>query len=291
MNCRRVKKSLMEYAEGGLDESRRDQVGQHLASCAQCSGLAERLSLSAAALSTLEPLRMPEEAYLRLGVRTASEGGSRSGAGLLRSPRALTAAGLVAAALIAIAVVVGITVPGGPVKDTGLSQKAQQTMAAGATGKEAETNQPVVPGAIAAIPLPVAKITGNNYDSTSITTMAEGLDIKRQFGERYSLDDAVNLRVAYIRKICDEFALAGGDGPMLEAMIGYIERTEPVVLPCYAEQARFTGRVVIIIGLCGPPRSGSDKQLTRTEFWAFDPGTFTTDPDTSMVWWGQSIKQ
>ncbi len=134
-------------------------------------------------------------------------------------------------------------------------------------------------------------MTGNNYNSDSIKSMAEGLDIKRQFAERYSLDDAVNLRVAYVRKICDEFTASGGDGPMLEAMIGFIEQTEPVMLPCYAEHALFSGRVVIIIGLCGPPRSGSTKQLTRTEFWALDPGTFTTSPDTSMVWWGQSIKQ
>lgn len=291
MYCRRVKKSLMEYAGGGLDESHRDQIGRHLASCQQCAVLAEKLSLSASALSTLEVVEMPEQATRRILVRVESADEVPSGPGFGHSPRTLATAGLVVAALVTAAIIVGITVPGGPAKKVELSQKTQQTMATGAADKTAESSQPATPANTAAIPLPIARMTGNNYNSDSIKSMAEGLDIKRQFAERYSLDDVVNLRVSYVRKICDEFTTSGGDGPMLEAMIGYIERTEPVVLPCYAEQALFSGRVVIIIGLCGPPRSGSTKQLTRTEFWALDPGTFPTSPDTSMVWWGQSIRQ
>ncbi len=116
MHCRRVRKSLMEYAEGGLNELRRDQVARHVASCEECAGLAEKLSLSASALSTLEPLRMGDEASLRVGARLESERGLPSGGGFMRSPRALATAGLVAAALVAAAIVVGITVPGGPAK-------------------------------------------------------------------------------------------------------------------------------------------------------------------------------
>ena len=66
MDCRRAKKSMMEYADGGLSGGGREEVGRHLESCRDCAALAEKLSLSASALGSLGRLRMPEEASARV---------------------------------------------------------------------------------------------------------------------------------------------------------------------------------------------------------------------------------
>jgi hypothetical protein len=138
--------------------------------------------------------------------------------------------------------------------------------------------------------MPVARATSNNYDNGSMKTMAEGLDVRKQFAQRYTLSDAVNLRVLFSQKLADQFVALGGDGPTLEAMISYIQQSEPVLLPCYAERALFGGQNVIIVGLSGPPRGGNSKMLSRTEFWVMNPEKFVANPDSCIMWWGQSLQ-
>ena len=88
----------------------------------------------------------------------------------------------------------------------------------------------------------------------------------------------------YKRKMADMMVDAGEDGAMLEAMITYIEASEPVLLPYYAECANYTGIHVFIIGLAGPRRTAKTEKLTRTEVWVMNPAKFGANPDSSIVY-------
>jgi hypothetical protein len=188
---------------------------------------------------------------------------------------------------------VGIFARGGPTQKPQLSKNVQQTVASGVSeespaDKGAQSSASAPAGELA---LPVARVTEMNYNQESAKAMAEHLEVKNAFAERYSMSDVVNLRSTFAQKLADDFSTMGGDGAALEAMISFIQSTEPVLLPCYVEKAQFAGENVYIIGLCGPPRSGDVKKLTRTEFWALNPQEFTSNPEASLCWWGQSIKQ
>ena len=295
MDCRRVRKSLMDYVDGGLSEARRKEVSRHLKSCEDCSTLAEKLTASASALSTLAPEKMSQGASRRVLGALESPAKAIPVVGFFRSPRALAAAGAAAAVLVALAIVVGVFTLGGPGKKPQLSKSAQKKQAAGTAEDQASSEQNYMQttgsAPAATLVLPVAKITENNYDQDSAKAMAENLEVKNKFADRYSMSDAINLRVSFTKKLADDFSTLGGDGAMLEAMISFIQSTEPVLLPCYVEKAQFAGENVYIVGLCGPPRGGDVKKLTRTEFWAFNPDEFASDPEASLAWWGQSIKQ
>ena len=295
MDCRRVRKSLMDYVDGRLSETRRGEVGRHLESCENCSALAEKLTTSASALSGLAPVKMPQEASRRVIGALKSPGKAAHAGRFFRSPRALAAAGTAALVLVAL-VVVGVFTLGGPGKKSQLSKSAQQSLAAGAaeksqTSPELSVMPGTTPASVDTLVLPVANITENNYDQDSIKKMAENLEVKNKFAERYSASDVNNLRESYTRKLASDFTDLGGDGAMLEAMISYVQSAKPVLLPCYVEKAQFAGETVYIIGLCGQSRGDDSKKLTRTEFWALNPDKFESDPEASLVWWGQSIKQ
>jgi hypothetical protein len=277
--------------EGGLSSSRREEMGRHLEVCGECSSIAEKLVLSASALGSMEPFLMPKEVSERVleHIRTPEKAARRAG-GFFHSPRVIATAGVVTAALVAVAVLVGVFTADRQGTEQ-LTRRAAPTQSISAPGFENQGGQNEPGGAteesLGPPPLPVATITANNYNEDSIRDMADGLDVKNKFAERYSLSDAINLRSVFIQKIADEFVDVGGDGPMLEAMITFIQATEPILLPCYAERALFSGQTVYIIALSAPPRSGATKKLTRVEFWALNPEKFAANPDTSLVWWGQ----
>ncbi len=296
MDCRRVKKSLMEYADGGLPAGRRDEVSLHLEACTECSAMADRLALSGAALGSLAPVEMPPDTSARVfAAVTAGEETGRA-AGFFRSPRVVAAAGLVTAVLVGLAIVVGLVTGGRDGEETTVTKRGVATQAvsapAGESALQLEQKDALGEGVLpfASLVTPVARATSNNYDEASMKNMAESLEITESFANRYTLSDAINMRYAFIEKLADEFVAAGGDGPMLEAMISYVQQTEPVLLPCYAEKALFSSQPVYIVVLTGPPRSGATSQLTRAEFWAFNPEKFTANPELSLVWWGQSQK-
>ncbi len=294
MDCRRVKKSMIKYADGGLSGGGREEVGRHLESCQDCAALVEKLSMSALALGSLGPVRMPEESSARVlsAIGSLQKAAKPAGGGFFRSPRVIATAGMITAVLVALAIVVGLYTgdrPGRQERVTEMTVPATEAGSPAAT-HGFNTQKDVKGEALASLVLPVASVTANNYNQDSIKNMAENLDVKKKFAERYTLSDAINMRVDFNRKLADEFVDAGGDGPVLEAMISYVQSTEPVLLPCYAEKALFSDRSVYIIALCGPPRSGASKELTRTEFWAFNPEKFATNPELSLVWWGQSQK-
>lgn len=294
MDCRRAKKSMMEYTDGGLSGGGRGEVGRHLESCRDCAALAEKLSMSASALGSLGRVRMPEESSARVlaAIGSPEKGAKPAGSGFFRSPRVIATAGMIAAVLVALAIVVGLYTGDRPGRQEVVTERtvpATQASSPAAT-HGLNTQKDFSSNAPASLVMPVASVTANNYNQDSIKNMAENLDVKKKFAERYTLSDAINMRVDFIQKLADEFVGVGGDGPMLEAMISYVQSTEPVLLPCYAEKALFSDRSVYIIALCGPPRSGATKELTRTEFWAFNPEKFTTNPELSLVWWGQSQK-
>lgn len=295
MDCRRARKSLLEYAEGGLSPSRREQVGKHLESCGDCLALADKLAVSAAALEQLTPVEMPDEASHRVLSSMKSRGASAPAPGFFHSTRAIATAGIVTAVLVALAIVVGVVTGGKPSHNTQVLQKGQSKTPVSDSGAAGTTAKQVTEPAAEAPPLgslvlPLAKVTSTDYNDGTMRTMAENLEVKKQFARRYSLSDAINLRIVFIQKLADQFVAVGGDGPTLEAMISFIQKSEPVLLPCYAEKALYSGRNVIIIGLCGPQRGGKSNMLTRTEFWALNPDKFVSNPDLSLEWWGQSLE-
>jgi Putative zinc-finger len=292
MNCRRAKKSLIEYVDGGLSKADREEVSRHLESCGDCSALAAKLKTSASAFSKLDPVTMPQQASRRVLGTLKSPGKAPRAVGFWHSPRALAAAGGVAAVLVALAVVVVVFAVGGPGTKPQQSESAVEKQAAGTAEDAQVLSTRTAPSApTAALVLPVAKITRNNYNEDSAKTMAESLEVKKKFAERYTMSDAINLCVVFTKKLADEFTQLGGDGAMLEAMISFVQSTEPVLLPCYVEKAQYAGENVYIVGLSGPPFGGDTKNLVRTEFWAFNPDEFGADPEASLVWWGQSLKR
>ena len=291
MDCRQAKKSLMEYSRGDLPGGRRESIERHLETCDGCAEMAEKLAISAGALAALEPVRMSDDAAERVLYKIKKRAGASHapGAGLfiLRSPRALAGAAAVVGVLVALVVVVGIYTGGGTQRDSQTRQvETEESVADEAASKTGTT----IPASAASgtLPLPIAAVTANDYDQESMRAMAEKLEVGEKFAESFSLSDAVNLKIAFVRKLADDFVDAGGDGAMLEAMMTFVQTTEPVLLPCYVEKAHYSGREVYIIAFSAPPRGGTSTKLTRTEFWAFDPGMFPQDPEASLLWWGQS---
>jgi len=188
----------MDYVDGGLSGTRQEEVGLHLESCRECSALAERLKTSASALSTMAPVEMPPEASRRVLGTLKSPGRAAPVVGFFRSPRALAVAGG-AVLLLALAVMVGIFARGGPGDKPQLSKSAQQTLASGVSeespadqGKQTAASAPA-----GALVLPVARVTEKNYNQESAKAMAENLEVKNTFAERYSMSDAVNLRATF----------------------------------------------------------------------------------------------
>lgn len=291
MGCRKTRKALMDYADGRLPGEAAARVRAHLDDCRECSRAADRLALSRAALASLGRAAMPGEAGARTLEALAERSARPRGAtGFLRSPRAVAAAGLVTAVLVSLAIVIGLYTARGPSDTPALTEKSAPEGASSpvSTRVPGESRDLTRSAPAASMVMPVASVTANNYDRNSIESMAKELEVKKEFARRYTLADAVNLRVSFGRRLADDFMKAGGEGPLLEAMISFVNEGEPTLLPCYAEKAFFTGEPVIIIGLAGPPRNGETPNLTRAEFWAFSLEKFLSDPDLSLVWWGQS---
>lgn len=305
MNCRRAKRLLLEYVDGVLGKAEATEVGEHLHACTSCAGAADRLSESRAALDTLERKTISEEVTKRL-LSTVDEGSfhyplSRSVVDrFFRSPRTMTAAGGVLALLISLVVFIGFfssdgnekapsSVAAGQTDRDGRPTQAGDISAEGArTGTEAQDTGVTETGRNELL-LPVASVTSTNYSSESAEMMAQNLEIVDLFASRYTLADAIRMGSNFRRYLAEQLQSSGGDGPMLEAMIAYIESGEPGLLPCYAEQAQFNDEHVIIIGLCGPKRASSSTCLDRCEFWALSPARFENNPEASLAWWGQKL--
>lgn len=296
MSCRRVKKSLLEYADGGLPHKEREPVRLHLESCPSCAALAEKLEVSRKALSSVETPEMSDAASGRVLAaikRQEAGAGYKPGAGWLRSRQALALGAAAAVVLVAVFVVVGLQ--GG--KQTGVGE-LEERAASGTASDSLNKSAAPAPSAAAeqkaegaasgfsttvARPLPVVKATSNDYTSDSLRAMVEALPVRKEFADAYTLSDAAVLGGTYAKKAADDGAGQGIDGPELEAMISYITASEPVLLTCYVENAAFNGRGAWIIGFAAPPRSGSSVKLSRTELWVMDPTKFAASPDSSIV--------
>jgi len=299
MSCRGAKKSLLDYADGRLPEKEREAVRLHLESCPSCEAAAEKLELSASALSSTRPPELGDAASERILANIGREvrpEGSR--AGWWRSQRVLAAGAAVAAVLVAVVVVVGVEISRntgetersttGAAEDQAsqsafksvLPESAPSVPAATATGQNSGSAAPL---ASVAMPLPAVKASSTDYDQASLRSMVESLPARKQYADAYTMSDAAVLSGTYARKAADDFAHLGQSGPELEAMISYVTASEPVLLTCYVESALFGGRPVWVIGLAAPPRNGSSVKLSRTEVWVLDPARFTSDPDSSIV--------
>lgn len=293
MSCRKVKKSLVRYVDGDLGGKRGDEVREHLDGCPECRALAEKLEVSSAALSSLRPVELSDAASRRILGAVQAAGAPRKMLlpGWLRSPTALAVAGAGAALILACVVVVGVFVAGpGPGTETTAPLVTEEKASdSGATDlfdaepegidvqrmKTAEFHGPP--------PTPVVKATSTNYTEQSLREMFENLEVKKTFGQRYTMGNAISLAPSFIDNVTTQYEDLGQDPAMLESMISFITTGEPALLACYVEKALFRGLDVTIIGLCAPPRSGSTTRLTRAEAWVMDPVRFEADPNTSIV--------
>ncbi len=296
MSCRRFRKSLIEYVDGELSGERKDAVREHLDSCETCKAAVEKLEFSANALSSLEVVKMPEPSAERIAavLRTSADSARpafhslTSRLGFFTSVRGLASAGVAAALIIGIAIVL-ITFGGSG--QVGQNRLATGSMPGGTTPATAfstspgqqKTNPDLVPSGIASI-MPAVKVTNTNYDDKALRSTFENMDIKKQIADNYTMAHAINYCDMYKRKMADMMVNAGQDGAMLKAMITYIESSEPVLLPYYAESANYTGVHVYIIGLAGPRRTAKSEKLTRTEVWVMNPAKFAASPDSSIVY-------
>ena len=303
MGCGRIKRNLTEYVDGKLDGKASSEVRAHLESCGKCKALAEKLRLSGSALSSLPGARMSDAAWEKvlLELHERKMEPSRS---LFASPRALAAAGTLAVILLAAILVGSVFIgrrsqPGQgtlPASRTAAeSQEASQKITPAASDRTGEAGQPLMGPHDAAdagkTPLPVAVSTDNDYNDDSIQRMVYGLEVRKSFARRYRMSDAIHRFPDYIRKLADDFQSLGADGAVLEAMVTCIREVEPVVLPAYAESARFEGRPVYIVGLCAPLRS-SNVELTRMTIWVMDRDRFLARPGLdALVRWYQTTLQ
>lgn len=295
MSCRGVRKSLLEYSSGGLPDNVRESVRLHLESCPSCEALAVKLRLSAKALSSAPPPVMSEESSGRVlaAIRRQNAVAAGKPAGSwLRSRQALALGGGAAAVIVAIALFIGLQ--GG--KQAGVGE-LEERAAIGQASDEVRSSAAEAPSPAAAQksagfesgvaagppPAPVVTASSSDYTPDSLRAMVEALPVRKEFAGRYTMSDAAVLGATYAKKAADEAAGHGMDGPELEAMISYITASEPVMLPCYVENASFNGRGVWIIGFAAPPRSGESVKLSRTEVWVMDPTKFEANPDSSIV--------
>jgi len=284
MRCRKVRKSLLEYEEGTLSEKRVKAIEAHLDGCPDCAELATKLEFSGEVLSPLEPVAIPEDASGRIlaSLRQAAPR-KKSRVEMLRSPRAVTVGAVVAAVLIAVVVVVGLRTGGGPTTVTKTSKGSDLTAPANKAEEleKSTTGGPTTGGPGG--PLPLVKVTANDYTPDSLRLAFERLQVKKEFAGAYTMSDAVNLAQGFTMKIADDFATLGRDAPLLESMFSYIMKGEPTLLPCYVENARFQGKETWIILLAGPPRTDASVKLTRSETWVMDPVKFAQNPDAGVV--------
>jgi len=294
MSCRRFRKTLLDYADGRLDTAGILRIENHLSSCDGCRRALEMLSVSASALDSLSPPAMPPEAASRVfsGLAAAARGDAkaprapRARFSFPPSPRALAAAGAGLAVVMA-AVLMVIAYTGPPRVDRRKASDGNVGLAVSSpAGKslmgEERPATPVLPRGAATI-LPVVKVSDNNYDENSLRSVFDTLEIKKQVESTCTMGHAISMGNLFRRMMADLMVDAGCDGATLEAMITYLTNSEPVLLPYYAENARFSGQAVYIIGLAGPRRIGETTKLNRTEVWVMNPDRFAASPDSSVV--------
>lgn len=294
MSCRRLRKSLVEYADGSLDGAQTQKVEAHLESCAECRQAVEKLAFSRSALSSLQTFEMPDEASARVfgTLQSAARGEKvqapeQSRLGFLWSPRTVGVAGTAVAVILGLVIVV-VAFTGGKTTKTGLTPGGTTTQRLSQATSPASSNNPeqkatdLVPKGVASI-MPVAKVSQTNYDENSLKGTFDKMNLKKQIASSCTMTSAVSMGNLFRRKLADLMVDQGGDGAMVEAMIVYLTNTEPVLLPYYAEKAMYTGQPVVILGLAGPRRMSNDTKLTRTEVWVMNPEKFAASPDSSIV--------
>ena len=295
MSCRRFRKSLIEYVDGDLAAERADKVRAHLETCESCKAASEKLEFSRSALASLAPVKMPDASAARIAAALRSSGQEARPAlhtltsrlSYFSSTRGLAAAGVAAALILGLVIVVVSFSGTGRVTNPDLTKG---TTAEGPLSQQASTSpgqqkvdQGLLPSGIASI-LPTVKVSNNDYDETGLRNTFDKMEVKKEIADTYTMGHAINYCDLYKRKMADMMVDCGDDGAMLEAMISYITQSEPVLLPYYAESAKFTGLHVFIIGLAGPRRTDTSAKLTRTEVWVMNPAKFQANPDSSIVY-------
>ncbi|MBN1289981.1 MAG: zf-HC2 domain-containing protein [Actinobacteria bacterium] len=303
MRCRGVRNRLTEYRDGGLSEEERLEVGRHIDSCPECTVLLRRLEKSSEALSRAQPAFLSESASERILHNLRHEFAVHEPAGglsrIFSSKRALATAGAAVIILAAVVVAGGITFNAVSTRYRDSGQEIQtlesRTAADSAEGESANilktdsenTTEVELPlseeKAAARKPLPQVRITSADYTDVTFKDTVENLDLRKQIAGSYGMSDAVNLKKEFTSLLVDEFTKQNESGELLGNMIEYISTGQPALLPYYVEKAFFTGRQAIIICLAGPVRTGDSGKLSRTEIWVLDPGSFTSNPDGSLI--------
>lgn len=296
MSCRRMRNSLVQYADNELEGARADEVRAHLESCERCRSAARKLHLSREAISSLDGLSVPEDSVgrifdavkARLGAKPSVRERLADRLGFLNTPRGAHAAGVALAVLIVLSVAVFAYIgPGNetdPAPGTKDVARESETTVPASFGEEPKPDTDAQAPALAATIMPVVKVSETNYDQDSLKASFEEMEIRRRIAQEYNMSHCIQYGRMYREKVADMMVDAGQDGAMLDAMMTFVTNSEPVLLPYYAEHCRYTGQEVFVMGFAGPKRTASSNKLTRTEVWVLSPEKFPAGPDSSIVY-------
>ena len=306
MRHAKIKKLLSEYMDGYLRPDKARMVEGHLATCPSCRETKDELEVAVKACGELPWVEMPlevETSILEM-IREEESIARRRSRLLSRLPRpAIVAAGAgVVSAIIAVVLVISLTGGGGEVA----LREAEKPEEKGAvTTEEASPTFPMeapptmglkqnllnlasgLGQAVGVIPQPVVAKTDNDYDQSSIRDLAEQLPVHHLVATEYTMADAINLGREFLSLILEQLPSMGEQNATLESMVKFITKEEPVALPVYAEKAKFQGKDAWIIGLAAPPRSGDSNDLSRLEIWVLNPESFSQDPNSSILFFGE----
>lgn len=299
-----MRKSLIEYLDGGLSEAERRDIGRHIEECPKCLELAGKLETSTGSLSTLKhPVTLPgasSESILRnLRHEIAIKEPPGKLAVMFSSGRGAAIAGAAAVVLLLVVVFGGITIsltsrnwrqPSGEVSNLATKtaeEKESETdiLSVTESGPEDQSREALPSGT--SRPDPEVKITAADYNAQTLKDNIDNLELIDKFSSGYTMSDAINLKKEFTSQLAAGFTSQSQDGELLRSMIDFVSTGETVLLPCYAEKASFSGQNAFIICLVAPTRTGESLKLSRVEIWVLSPEMYVSNPNTSLLNWQQ----
>lgn len=295
IECALTKRKLLEYCDGLLRPDEKARLQEHLERCRKCSILLKRLEASGNAIESLKSVPLEISASFReKAIKSIIAETEKARPKPRLSPRLAASIGTAAVVILILAVVFAIkpwaTRPTQPLEEGTVSSEFKE--AAGTAGEprkmphetrdEATVTAPA-PEASGELILPVALYKQANYNRDSIRTMLENLSVRKEVAQNMTMGHSILYSRTYAKKLADEFSKIGVDGALIEAMVSYAIRSQPVLLPFYGEKALYEGREAIIIVFAGPRRTGESTALSRFEVWVLEPSIFRVSPDSSLL--------
>ncbi len=293
--CIFIKRKILDHSEGLLTDREKNEVGKHLESCAKCRALLAKMEESARALEALRefPVRI-SDSFKERAVRNITSAEPKRRPVIRFSPSIAASLSAIAALILILVILVAIKPWGLKTTRTQMEPTVSQEFKANKStpeglersgGKSAadQTATAPMPEKAEGLVVPSAVEKNANYNKDSIRNMVENLALRKEVAESMTMGHSMLYSATYAKRLADEFTKINEDGALIEAMISYITRSEPVLLPFYGEKALYEGRDAFIIVFAGPPRTGESVALSRCEVWVLEPSSFKVNPDSSIL--------